>query len=120
MPDVASAELNMSVSKQEIVADGSENATVNIQLVDANNNAFTGEVDLTITPSTGASMTSSNLQLDAHGQATTQFTASKSGQYTIQAEYVLDGKRITASQNIDAVTDVKGLCWRSHHLHLRL
>ncbi|MBI9750184.1 inverse autotransporter beta domain-containing protein [Escherichia coli] len=108
VPDVASAELNMSVSKQEIVADGSENATVNIQLVDANNNAFTGEVDLTITPSTGASLTSSNLQLDAHGQATTQFTASKSGQYTIQAEYVLDGKRITASQNIDAVTDVKG------------
>ncbi|WP_262205453.1 inverse autotransporter beta domain-containing protein [Escherichia coli] len=106
--DVASAELTMSVSKQEIVADGSENATVNIQLVDANNNAFTGEVDLTITPSTGASLTSSNLQLDAHGQATTQFTASKSGQYTIQAEYVLDGKRITASQNIDAVTDVKG------------
>ncbi|WP_336130977.1 inverse autotransporter beta domain-containing protein, partial [Escherichia coli] len=100
VPDVASAELNMSVSKQEIVADGSENATVNIQLVDANNNAFTGEVDLTITPSTGASLTSSNLQLDAHGQATTQFTASKSGQYTIQAEYVLDGKRITASQNI--------------------
>ncbi|EHJ6460068.1 inverse autotransporter beta domain-containing protein, partial [Escherichia coli] len=84
VPDVASAELNMSVSKQEIVADGSENATVNIQLVDANNNAFTGEVDLTITPSTGASLTSSNLQLDAHGQATTQFTASKSGQYTIQ------------------------------------
>ncbi len=108
VPDVASAELTMSVSKQEIVADGSENATVNIQLVDANNNAFTGEVDLTITPSTGASLTSSNLQLDAHGQATTQFTASKSGQYTIQAEYVLDGKRITASQNIDAVTDVKG------------
>ena len=108
VPDVASAELNMSVSKQEIVADGSENATVNIQLVDANNNAFTGEVDLTITPSTGASLTSSNLQLDAHGQATTQFTASKSGQYTIQAEYVLDGKCITASQNIDAVTDVKG------------
>ena len=108
VPDVASAELNMSVSKQEIVADGSENATVNIQLVDANNNAFTGEVDLTITPSTGASLTRSNLQLDAHGQATTQFTASKSGQYTIQAEYVLDGKRITASQNIDAVTDVKG------------
>ncbi|EEZ5709534.1 attachment protein [Escherichia coli O25] len=108
VPDVASAELNMSVSKQEVVADGSENATVNIQLVDANNNAFTGEVDLTITPSTGASLTSSNLQLDAHGQATTQFTASKSGQYTIQAEYVLDGKRITASQNIDAVTDVKG------------
>ena len=108
VPDVASAELNMSVSKQESVADGSENATVNIQLVDANNNAFTGEVDLTITPSTGASLTSSNLQLDAHGQATTQFTASKSGQYTIQAEYVLDGKRITASQNIDAVTDVKG------------
>ncbi|MDO1688955.1 inverse autotransporter beta domain-containing protein [Escherichia coli] len=108
VPDVASAELNMSVSKQEIVADGSENATVNIQLVDANNNAFTGEVDLTITPSTGASLTSSNLQLDAHGQATTQFTASKSGQYTIQAEHVLDGKRITASQNIDAVTDVKG------------
>ncbi|MGU4808352.1 inverse autotransporter beta domain-containing protein [Escherichia coli] len=108
VPDVDSAELNMSVSKQEIVADGSENATVNIQLVDANNNAFTGEVDLTITPSTGASLTSSNLQLDAHGQATTQFTASKSGQYTIQAEYVLDGKRITASQNIDAVTDVKG------------
>ena len=108
VPDVASAELNMSVSKQEIVADGSENATVNIQLVDANNNAFTGEVDLTITPSTGASLTSSNLQLDAHGQATTQFTATKSGQYTIQAEYVLDGKRITASQNIDAVTDVKG------------
>lgn len=87
VPDVASAELNMSVSKQEIVADGSENATVNIQLVDANNNAFTGEVDLTITPSTGVSLTSSNLQLDAHGQATTQFTASKSGQYTIQAEY---------------------------------
>ncbi|EEZ5629152.1 attachment protein, partial [Escherichia coli O25] len=85
VPDVASAELNMSVSKQEIVADGSENATVNIQLVDANNNAFTGEVDLTITPSTGVSLTSSNLQLDAHGQATTQFTASKSGQYTIQA-----------------------------------
>ncbi|HFS2767276.1 TPA: inverse autotransporter beta domain-containing protein, partial [Escherichia coli] len=108
VPDVASAELTMSVSKQEIVADGSENATVNIQLVDANNNAFTGEVDLTITPSTGASLTSSNLQLDAHGQATTQFTATKSGQYTIQAEYVLDGKRITASQNIDAVTDVKG------------
>lgn len=108
VPDVASAELTMSVSKQEIVADGSENATVNIQLVDANNNAFTDEVDLTITPSTGASLTSSNLQLDAHGQATTQFTASKSGQYTIQAEYVLDGKRITASQNIDAVTDVKG------------
>lgn len=108
VPDVASAELTMSVSKQEIVADGSENATANIQLVDANNNAFTGEVDLTITPSTGASLTSSNLQLDAHGQATTQFTASKSGQYTIQAEYVLDGKRITASQNIDAVTDVKG------------
>lgn len=108
VPDVASAEFTMSVSKQEIVADGSENATVNIQLVDANNNAFTGEVDLTITPSTGASLTSSNLQLDAHGQATTQFTASKSGQYTIQAEYVLDGKRITASQNIDAVTDVKG------------
>ena len=108
VPDVASAELTMSVSKQEIVADGSENATVNIQLVDANNNAFTGEVDLTITPSTGASLTSSNLQLDAHGQATTQFTASKSGQYTIQAEYVLDGKCITASQNIDAVTDVKG------------
>ncbi|HHW0602690.1 TPA: inverse autotransporter beta domain-containing protein [Escherichia coli] len=108
VPDVASAELTMSVSKQEIVADGSENATVNIQLVDANNNAFTGEVDLTITPSTGASLTSSNLQLDAHGQATTQFTASKSGQYTIQAEYVLDGKRITASQNTDAVTDVKG------------
>ncbi|HAN7561096.1 TPA: attachment protein, partial [Escherichia coli] len=108
VPDVASAELTTSVSKQEIVADGSENATVNIQLVDANNNAFTGEVDLTITPSTGASLTSSNLQLDAHGQATTQFTASKSGQYTIQAEYVLDGKRITASQNIDAVTDVKG------------
>lgn len=108
VPDVASAELTMSVSKQEIVADGSENATVNIQLVDANNNAFTGEVDLTITPSTGASLTSSNLQLDAHGQATTQFTASKSGLYTIQAEYVLDGKRITASQNIDAVTDVKG------------
>ncbi|EPO9242162.1 inverse autotransporter beta domain-containing protein [Escherichia coli] len=108
VPDVASAELTMSVSKQEIVADGSENATVNIQSVDANNNAFTGEVDLTITPSTGASLTSSNLQLDAHGQATTQFTASKSGQYTIQAEYVLDGKRITASQNIDAVTDVKG------------
>ncbi|ENB2960343.1 inverse autotransporter beta domain-containing protein [Escherichia coli] len=108
VPDVASAELTMSVSKQEIVADGCENATVNIQLVDANNNAFTGEVDLTITPSTGASLTSSNLQLDAHGQATTQFTASKSGQYTIQAEYVLDGKRITASQNIDAVTDVKG------------
>ncbi len=108
VPDVASAELTMSVSKQEIVADGSENATVNIQLVDANNNAFTGEVDLTITPSTGASLTSSNLQLDAHGQATTQFTASKSSQYTIQAEYVLDGKRITASQNIDAVTDVKG------------
>ncbi len=108
VPDVASAELTMSVSKQEIVADGSENSTVNIQLVDANNNAFTGEVDLTITPSTGASLTSSNLQLDAHGQATTQFTASKSGQYTIQAEYVLDGKRITASQNIDAVTDVKG------------
>ncbi|HCU1661579.1 TPA: inverse autotransporter beta domain-containing protein [Escherichia coli] len=108
VPYVASAELTMSVSKQEIVADGSENATVNIQLVDANNNAFTGEVDLTITPSTGASLTSSNLQLDAHGQATTQFTASKSGQYTIQAEYVLDGKRITASQNIDAVTDVKG------------
>lgn len=108
VPDVASAELTMSVSKQEIVADGSENATVNIQLVDANNNAFTGEVDLTITPSTGASLTSSNLQLDAHGQATTQFTASKSGQYTIQAEYVLDGKRITAGQNIDAVTDVKG------------
>ena len=108
VPDVASAELTMSVSKQEIVADGSENATVNIQLVDANNNAFTGEGDLTITPSTGASLTSSNLQLDAHGQATTQFTASKSGQYTIQAEYVLDGKRITASQNIDAVTDVKG------------
>ncbi|EFI9103172.1 adhesin [Escherichia coli] len=108
VPDVASAELTMSVSKQEIVADGSENATVNIQLVDANNNAFTGEVDLTITPSTGASLTSSNLQLDAHGQATTQFTASKSGQYTIQAEYVLDGKRIIASQNIDAVTDVKG------------
>ncbi len=108
VPDVASAELTMSVSKQEIVADGSENATVNIQLVDANNNAFTGEVDSTITPSTGASLTSSNLQLDAHGQATTQFTASKSGQYTIQAEYVLDGKRITASQNIDAVTDVKG------------
>ncbi|EFH3341820.1 inverse autotransporter beta domain-containing protein [Escherichia coli] len=108
VPDVASAELTMSVSKQEIVADGSENATVNIQLIDANNNAFTGEVDLTITPSTGASLTSSNLQLDAHGQATTQFTASKSGQYTIQAEYVLDGKRITASQNIDAVTDVKG------------
>ncbi|MBA1848402.1 adhesin, partial [Escherichia coli] len=67
VPDVASAELTMSVSKQEIVADGSENATVNIQLVDANNNAFTGEVDLTITPSTGASLTSSNLQLDAHG-----------------------------------------------------
>lgn len=108
VPDVASAELTMSISKQEIVADGSENATVNIQLVDANNNAFTGEVDLTIIPSTGASLTSSNLQLDAHGQATTQFTASKSGQYTIQAEYVLDGKRITASQNIDAVTDVKG------------
>ncbi len=50
------------------MADGSENATVNIQLVDANNNAFTGEVDLTITLSTGASLTSSNLQLDAHGQ----------------------------------------------------
>lgn len=114
VPDVASAELTMSVSKQEIVADGSENATVNIQLVDANNNAFTGEVDLTITPSTGASLTSSNLQLDAHGQATTQFTASKSGQYTIQAEYVLDGKRITASQNIDAVTDVKGGCVGDH------
>ena len=107
VPDAASAELTMSTSKQQIVADGSESATVNIQLVDANNNAFTGDVDLTVTPSTGASLTSSKLQLDAHGQATTQFTASKSGQYTIQAEYVLDGKRITASKNIDAVTDVK-------------
>ncbi len=107
VPDVASAELTMSTSKQQIVADGSESATVDIQLVDANNNAFTGDVDLTVTPSTGASLTSSKLQLDAHGQATTQFTASKSGQYTIQAEYVLDGKRITASKNIDAVTDVK-------------
>ncbi|MCS1317236.1 inverse autotransporter beta domain-containing protein [Escherichia coli] len=107
VPDAASAELTMSTSKQQIVADGSESATVDIQLVDANNNAFTGDVDLTVTPSTGASLTSSKLQLDAHGQATTQFTASKSGQYTIQAEYVLDGKRITASKNIDAVTDVK-------------
>ncbi|HAG8479203.1 TPA: adhesin [Escherichia coli] len=107
VPDAASAELTMSTSKQQIVADGSESATVDIQLVDANNNAFTGDVDLTVTPSTGASLTSSKLQLDAHGQATTQFTTSKSGQYTIQAEYVLDGKRITASKNIDAVTDVK-------------
>ncbi|EIW6510759.1 inverse autotransporter beta domain-containing protein [Escherichia coli] len=107
VPDIASAELTMSVSKQQIVADSSESATVDIQLVDANNNAFTGDVNLTITPSTGASLTSSKLQLDAYGKASTQFTASKSGQYTIQAEHVQDGKRITASQNIDAMTDVK-------------
>ncbi len=107
VPDIASAELTMNVSKQQIVADGSESATVDIQLVDANNNAFTGDVNLTITPSAGASLTSSKLQLDAYGKASTQFTASKSGQYTIQAEHVQDGKRITASQNIDAVTDVK-------------
>ncbi|EOT4641051.1 inverse autotransporter beta domain-containing protein [Escherichia coli] len=107
VPDIASAELTMSVSKQQIVADSSESATVDIQLVDANNNTFTGDVNLTITPSTGASLTSSKLQLDAYGKASTQFTASKSGQYTIQAEHVQDGKRITASQNIDAVTDVK-------------
>ncbi len=107
VPDIASAELTMSVSKQQIVADSSESATVDIQLVDANNNAFTGDVNLTITPSMGASLTSSKLQLDAYGKASTQFTASKSGQYTIQAEHVQDGKRITASQNIDAMTDVK-------------
>ncbi len=107
VPDIASAELTMNVSKQQIVADSSESATVDIQLVDANNNAFTGDVNLTITPSAGASLTSSKLQLDAYGKASTQFTASKSGQYTIQAEHVQDGKRITASQNIDAVTDVK-------------
>ncbi|HCL9276365.1 TPA: Ig-like domain-containing protein, partial [Escherichia coli] len=107
VPDIASAELTMSVSKQQIVADSSESATVDIQLLDANNNAFTGDVNLTITPSTGASLTSSKLQLDAYGKASTQFTASKSGQYTIQAEHVQDGKRITASQNIDAMTDVK-------------
>lgn len=87
VPDIASAELTMNVSKQQIVADSSESATVDIQLVDANNNAFTGDVNLTITPSAGASLTSSKLQLDAYGKASTQFTASKSGQYTIQAEH---------------------------------
>lgn len=107
VPDAASAELTIGASKQQIVADGHENATVDIQMLDANNNAFAGDVNLTITPSTGASLTSSKLQLDARGQATTQFTASKAGKYTIQAEYMLNGKRITASQNIDAVTDVK-------------
>lgn len=107
VPDTASAQLTVGLSKQEIVADGSDSATVDIQLVDANNNAFAGDVNLMITPSTGALLTSDKLQLDAHGQATTQFTASKAGKYTIQAEYMLDGERITTSQHIDVVTDVK-------------
>ncbi|HDB9588035.1 TPA: inverse autotransporter beta domain-containing protein [Escherichia coli] len=106
VPDFTSAKLTVGLSKQEIVADGNDSATVDLQLVDANNNAFTGEVSLSVTPS-GGKLTNNTLALDGMGRAKTQFMATNAGQYTILAEYAKEGKRITASQSLDAVTDVK-------------
>ncbi|EPP4621244.1 inverse autotransporter beta domain-containing protein [Escherichia albertii] len=107
VPDLATAKFTMEVSKPQIVADGKESSAVNIQLVDANNNIFAGNVALSVSPSSGASLASKLLQLDASGRAKTQFTAAKAGQYTIEAAYEQNGTRITSSQRIDAVTDAR-------------
>lgn len=79
VPDLATAKFTMEVSKPQIVADGKESSAVNIQLVDANNNIFAGNVALSVSPSSGASLASKLLQLDASGRAKRSLQRRKRG-----------------------------------------
>ncbi|RVR63718.1 attachment protein, partial [Citrobacter freundii] len=79
VPDINSAVLNLAAPAESIVANASATHEIQVQVVDGENNPFSGNVHLTSTPASGLKLGQSELTLDEKGMASTTFVATEAG-----------------------------------------
>lgn len=107
VPDINSAVLNLTAPSESIVANASAAHEIQVQVVDGENNPFSGDVHLTSSPTSGLKLGQSELTLDEKGMASTTFIAAEAGHYQLQATFIKEGERVTASKAIEVVSDLQ-------------
>ncbi|MEG1124407.1 MAG: inverse autotransporter beta domain-containing protein [Citrobacter sp.] len=107
VPDINSAVLNLTAPAESIAANASAKHEIQVQVVDGENNPFSGDVRLTSEPASGLKLDQSELTLDEKGMASTTFVAAEAGRYQLQATFIKEGKRVTASKAVEVVSDLQ-------------
>lgn len=107
VPDITSAVVNLTAPTESIVANASTAHEIQVQVVDGQNNPFSGDVRLTSEPASGLKLDQSVLTLDEKGVASTTFVAAEAGNYQLRATFVNERQPITATKTIEVLSDLQ-------------